>query len=460
MRADGSLLGRDSGDEIRQPSEHERRDRLRDRPEHRAGALRAAPETRRHDVEPGGIERRVRRRQQRRAADVEPHGRRQVAGGDAGDEQRRRAEVGDRRDPDPRLEVASPHHRIAHATAHERADHRAHDEQAEHELGRGLTGVVVTAHEQERERGQPREEEVAERGADDHQHVGRDRQDVANGRHKPERARIGLQHAPLVRLDAAPPGHVVGELVGRRRLVGFGLRPRPGLRDRLLEIDNPGNEPARAAAQRLRDGAVQLAREEEARDRQQDERRAPVDQARDAATDDEAGRGAGDLAAEDVRVHAAALARREVVARERGDRRSRGGGNGAEQQTREQQVRVVGREGAEQRRAAPQRDAEGEDRDPPDPVDQQPDRDREHRADQGRDRAEQSDLRVADVEAVLELRRDRADGGRVRTVQRENRPEHRDHARASGAAHTLDDLPAEPATRPPGRVGQAVLGQS
>ena len=103
MRADRRLLGGDAGDEVREAAEHERRERLRQRSQERAGALGAAPQAGRHDVEPGRVEARVGCRQQRRPGDVEPQRGCQGAAGDAWDEQSRRAEVADGRHEDPRL---------------------------------------------------------------------------------------------------------------------------------------------------------------------------------------------------------------------------------------------------------------------------------------------------------------------------------------------------------------------
>src|SRR6059058_833048 len=115
-----------------------------------------------------------------------------------------------------------------------------------------------------------------------------------------------------VRLHAQPPGGLPGQVAVHGRLVragwGFGGRALGALRNRLVEVLHTRLKPAVAATERLRHGPVQLAGQEEARNRQQQERSPPGDQARHATADYEARGSAGDLAAEDVRVYASTLA--------------------------------------------------------------------------------------------------------------------------------------------------------
>jgi len=68
-----------------------------------------------------------------------------------------------------------------------------------------------------------------------------------------------------------------------------------------------------------------------------------------------------------------------------------------------------------------QDDAGGQERHPAGPVDEHPDRNHERRSDEQRHRAQQPHLRVADVQRVLQLRRDGAHRGRVRPAQRQHR---------------------------------------
>jgi hypothetical protein len=65
--------------------------------------------------------------------------------------------------------------------------------------------------------------------------------------------------------------------------------------------------------------------------------------------------------------------------------------------------RAAACERAEQRRDAPEHDGQREQGHPLEAIHVQPDGDREHGADQERDRAQQPDLRVADLERLLEL---------------------------------------------------------
>ena len=118
----------------------------------------------------------------------------------------------------------------------------------------------------------------------------------------------------------------------------------------------------------------------------------------------------GDLAAEDVRVDAPALRRRESSRRSATRSPDPAVAITAPRSTRRQQQRRVARgERAEERGDAPQDDGDREHRDPLDAVDEQAHRDREDRADEQRHRAQQADLRVADVQRMLELGRDGAD---------------------------------------------------
>ena len=103
------------------------------------------------------------------------------------------------------------------------------------------------------------------------------------------------------------------------------------------KIERAGCEPTLPAAQRLGHGAPQRAGEEESGQGEHGEGDTPGEHAGEGAAEDEADGGAGDLAAEDVAVHAPALARGEVVAGERSDGGAGGCGDGTQPDAGEQQ---------------------------------------------------------------------------------------------------------------------------
>ena len=125
-----------------------------------------------------------------------------------------------------------------------------------------------------------------------------------------------------------------------------------------------------------------------------------------------------------------------------------GGGDGPHQQAREQQRRVAPGDRAQHRGAAPQHDAHGEDRHALGLVDEQPEGDHEHGADEQRHGAEQPDLCVVDPQRVLELGRDGADRRGVGAVEGENAGQQRDHACARRPSDGVHHVAAHPATGP------------
>ncbi len=291
--------------------------------------------------------------------------------------------------------------------------------------------------------------------------VGRDREDVLDRVDQRQGPGIALEDELRIGLYALSARGLADRVLGhcgRLARIVVDLRPRAGLGGREVEIDDAGLESALASAQWLGDRSVQLPRQEEAGDREQKERGLPRDQARDRTRDDEAEGGPRDLAAEDVRVHLATLTRREVVAGERGDRGAGRRHHGAEHETRQEQAGVAAGKRAQQRGDAPQHDAERQHRDALDAVDEQADGDREDRADQQRDRAQQPDLGVADVQRLLELGRDRADGRGVSPVERQHGPEDRDHSRASRSADPLDHFSPDEVAGPPGHFQGRLAG--
>ena len=111
--------------------------------------------------------------------------------------------------------------------------------------------------------------------------------------------------------------------------------------------------------------------------------------------------------------------------------------------------RVAAGERARERGDAPKHYAEGENRDSLGPVDKQPDGQHEHGARQERNRAQEPDLGVADVQRVLELGGDRTDRRRIGARERQHGAEQRDHSRSRRPA----DPGHIPATEhPTGRV--------
>ncbi len=341
------------------------------------GCSRPSPQARGHDVQAGSVQRRIGGGDQRCPADVEPDRGAQVAAEQAGDQQRGGAEIADRGYPDPRLKPAAARQRVGdRARSRSVPDERAEHQQAEHQRGCRLAGVIVAAHEHHRERLQAGEEEVPERGADDQQHVGGDAQHVAHRCAERHRVGIHLEHECGVGLEAAlgrglqrdiAVAFALPALVSSRRLGGT-VR----VRERGCEILSAGLQPALAAAPRLGHAAPQRTREEEPGEREQREGHTPREHARDGAADDESGRRAGDLAAEDVAVDAPAFQRWEVVAGQRRDRGAGRGGHRTQPDTREQQAGVGVGECAEQRCDAPQHDARRKQWYPAGAIDQSP----------------------------------------------------------------------------------------
>ena len=315
--------------------------------------------------------------------------------------------------------------------------------------------MVVPLDEQQGEGLQAGEEEVAQRRARDHQHVGGDRGDVA---------------------DRAPQRHLTGVLVEDELRVGDRAGPPRRLPRPLRGVD-PGRVddhglallPARAAAWAIsslrstaptasglcppRSGSGTVRQSSRATTnpgiaRTMNAARQSIALATSPLTMNPKAVPTASPT-QDVGPDPSSLGGREVIAGERGDRRARARRHRPQRQPGQQQAAVAAREGAEQRGQAPEHDGERQQRHPLGAVDQQPDRHREHRADQQRDRAQQPDIGVVDVQRGLELWRDRAHRRGIGAVERQHEREQDDHASARRPARALDDLPPDQARHPP-----------
>ena len=166
------------------------------------------------------------------------------------------------------------------------------------------------------------------------------------------------------------------------------------------------------------------------------------------ATQHEPDGGASRPSAKDVRVDAASLLCREVVAGQRCDRRTGGGDHGPEGQAREQQVHVTTGECGAQQGDTPEDEADCQQRDATDAVDEQAHRHDVRRSHYQHNRAQQTDLRVTDPQRVLELGGHRPDSRRIRAAKSKDGAKHHDHASARGAADQPHHVPAKPAADP------------
>ena len=204
---------------------------------------------------------------------------------------------------------------VGQPAADQHACECAEDEQSQDPCGRRLIGVVMAANEEDGERLQPGEEEVAERRGNDHRDVRLDAQHVAHGSLERHLRRVLGQHEREICLDPVAAHRVEREVVLADRLIGVLAGPvGSALAPRGREqIDSAVLEPALAAAAWLGQGTPQFPGKEEAGDRDHPEGEPPRQHAGDQAADDEAHRGPRDLATEDVAVHATSLASVEVV---------------------------------------------------------------------------------------------------------------------------------------------------
>ena len=168
----------------------------------------------------------------------------------------------------------------------------------------------------------------------------------------------------------------------------------------------------------------------------------------DVAGDREAEAGADVLAGEDDAVDPAALPAPEPVADERRDDRAGRGGDGAEEESRPEQLREVRGGRAPEHRGAPGTIVTPRMRRPRHPVGEDAERQRRERADERADRDEQADVGVRDVQARPELARRGAHGRGVGAAQPEDRGEDDDDARALLAAERDREAP-------PGRAAAA-----
>lgn len=137
-----------------------------------------------------------------------------------------------------------------------------------------------------------------------------------------------------------------------------------------------------AAARRLAHRKPDEGRQHEARDADSQERRAPVDGARDGAADHEPERAAdGDAEGEDAEC-LRALGGAEIVAQQRVGRRGAAGFADADPDAREKELREVLREAAGRRERAPQRECRRDDPDTVRAIGEPAERDAERRVEQ------------------------------------------------------------------------------
>ncbi len=142
---------------------------------------------------------------------------------------------------------------------------------------------------------------------------------------------------------------------------------------------------------------------------------------------------------EDEPVDTAALGRVEVVADQGGDERARGGGDRAEEDAGEQELAEVPDRRAPEHCRAPEHDDDAERPRAADTVGENAERQGGERGHQRGDRDEQPDVGVRDVQAVAQLGRGSADGGRVRRAQSEDAGEQDDDAHALRASEVVGE---------------------
>ena len=251
------------------------------------------------------------------------------------------------------------------------------------------------------------EEVVAERAGEDEDDVGPDPEDVARRLEEPHAPRVGGQDELRLGLDPA----LAGQLLRRGAAVCFGGR-------RLCAF---GRKRVAAAARRLRQPDDEPG-EHKGRQGQDHERRPPR-QGGDVAGDREADARAEELAGEDEAVDPAALGRGEVVADERGDERPGGRGHGAEREPRQQELAEVGHGRAPDHRDAPEHDRQAEEPGSAHAVREDSEREAGRGGDERRDRDEQADVRVVDVQGVAKLGCRGADGGGIGAAESQHRCE-------------------------------------
>ena len=225
--------------------------------------------------------------------------------------------------------------------------------------------------------------------------------------------------------------------------------PRPAARPAplppfdLLDRHEPrraGQQMALPAARGLRQLLPQCPGQRYAGHREQDECGPPAEGRGHQGGHADADPRADDLTDADVAVDPAALAGREEVARQRGDGRHGRRRDRAQQQAGEQQHLEGGRESARRLRDAPQHDAHGQHVHAPCLVDEDAEGDGRKGADERRHRHEQPELRGADAERRLQLRRDGADRAAVRGAQPEHEAEEDDDAPPRRPAQTVGQL--------------------
>ncbi len=134
---------------------------------------------------------------------------------------------------------------------------------------------------------------------------------------------------------------------------------------------------------------------------------------------------ADQLAGEDVAIDASTPLRLEVVAHQRGDRRHRHRHHRAERQTGEQQTEVRRGGSAEAHGHAPQRDGEGQHTSAVRAIHQPAERKGGDGADEERGGQQQTDLGLADAQALFQLDRHRADRAEVGAAEGKHQSQHR-----------------------------------